>query len=154
MKNSLKLTGLAGMLALIMACTHNKVSSDVSVIIQADKDFSALSIKSGMKKAFTSYADSLTVLLRPGKYPIESKLAMMEAQKTVNDSLFTLSWTPLKGTISASGDLGFTYGIYILTPKDTAAAKVEKGTYVTIWKKQSDGSWKFCLDAGNEGLDK
>jgi ketosteroid isomerase-like protein len=26
------------------------------------------------------------------------------------------------------------------------------GTYTSIWKKQSDGTWKFVLDTGNEGV--
>ena len=47
-----------------------------------------------------------------------------------------------------AGDLGFTYGIYNLEIKDT----VLKGTYVSIWKKQKDGKWKFVLDSGNEGV--
>jgi ketosteroid isomerase-like protein len=28
------------------------------------------------------------------------------------------------------------------------------GTYISIWKKQSDGNWKFVLDSGNEGVGK
>ena len=27
-----------------------------------------------------------------------------------------------------------------------------RGTYVTIWKKQANGRWKFVLDSGNEGV--
>jgi ketosteroid isomerase-like protein len=27
------------------------------------------------------------------------------------------------------------------------------GTYVSIWKKQPDGKWKFILDSGNEGIE-
>jgi hypothetical protein len=31
-------------------------------------------------------------------------------------------------------------------------SKEEKnyGVYVTVWKKQSDNSWKFVLDGGND----
>jgi ketosteroid isomerase-like protein len=32
--------------------------------------------------------------------------------------------------------------------KDT----VLRGTYVSVWKKQKDGKWKFMLDTGNEGI--
>lgn len=28
-----------------------------------------------------------------------------------------------------------------------------KGTYVSVWKKDNKGEWKFVLDSGNEGLD-
>jgi ketosteroid isomerase-like protein len=38
------------------------------------------------------------------------------------------------------------------TIKDsTGAAKVYHGFYVTIWKKQADGSWKYVFDTGTDG---
>jgi ketosteroid isomerase-like protein len=66
----------------------------------------------------------------------------------LSDTAYTLSWQPMNAEISKSGDLGFTYGVYELSIKDS----VYKGTYVSIWKKQNDGSWKFVLDSGNEGI--
>ena len=61
-----------------------------------------------------------------------------------------MQWKPKGGTIAQSGELGYTYGLYVLKPagKDTTLY----GTYVSIWKKQTDGSWKFVLDSGNEGI--
>ncbi len=29
---------------------------------------------------------------------------------------------------------------------------IKKGTYVSIWKKNKEGVWKYVLDACNEGL--
>jgi ketosteroid isomerase-like protein len=46
-----------------------------------------------------------------------------------------------------SGDLGYTYELFTVTAKDTTM----QGTYVSIWKKQKDGNWKFVLDTGNPG---
>jgi ketosteroid isomerase-like protein len=52
--------------------------------------------------------------------------------------------------ISASGDLGYTYGTYEFRAvgKDGNPV-VEHGKYTSIWKKQRDGSWKVVLDMGN-----
>ena len=66
----------------------------------------------------------------------------------VNDSSYTLTWSPAGAGIATSEDLGYSYGIYKLELKDT----VLRGTYVSIWKKQKDGTWKFILDSGNEGI--
>jgi len=63
-----------------------------------------------------------------------------------------LTWKPDFSDIAASGDLGYTYGTYVFTSKDKdkdGRPIVEYGKYVTIWKKQSDGSWKVALDMGN-----
>jgi hypothetical protein len=43
--------------------------------------------------------------------------------------------------------LGYTYGNYQLK-MDTL---IEKGTYVSIWKKDENGHWKYVLDSGNQG---
>jgi len=46
--------------------------------------------------------------------------------------------------------MGYTYGIYALALNQNDSLSF--GTYVSIWKKQKDGTWKFVLDSGNEGL--
>ena len=35
---------------------------------------------------------------------------------------------------------------------DGKFVSMQRGTYVTIWKKDADGTWKWVLDSGNEGL--
>jgi ketosteroid isomerase-like protein len=116
-------------------------------MLQADRAFSVMSRQVGMKKAFMQYIDNEGVLLRPGHPPIVGAEAI-DYLSQVNDTAYTLTWKPSKGEVASSGDLGFTYGVYELKTKDT----VLNGTYVSIWKKQGDGDWKFVLDTGNEGI--
>lgn len=116
-------------------------------IIKADEAFSDLSKKEGMKKAFIEYIDNDGVLLRPGRLPVIGANAI-DFLSQVNDSSYTLTWSPAGAGIAASDDLGYSYGIYKLELKDT----VVRGTYVSVWKKQKDGKWKFVLDSGNEGI--
>ena len=118
-------------------------------MMDADRAFSKLSVAKGMKNAFLEYIDSNGVLLRPNKFPIIGADAI-DFLIQENDSTYTLQWKPENGAIAQSGELGYTYGLYALKPsgKDTTLY----GTYVSIWKKQSDGSWKFVLDSGNEGI--
>jgi ketosteroid isomerase-like protein len=118
-------------------------------MMDADRAFSKLSVEKGMKNAFLEYIDSNGVLLRPNQYPIIGADAI-DFLIQQNDSSYTLQWEPKNGAIAKSGELGYTYGLYKLQPKgkDTAIF----GTYISIWKKQADGSWKFELDSGNDGL--
>lgn len=53
---------------------------------------------------------------------------------------FSVSWTPAKASVSATGDLAYTTGTYDMT----MAGASEKGKYVTVWKKQSGGGWKVA----------
>src|SRR3954463_7979821 len=139
-------------ISVVTSCTMRMPAANVEEIMQADKDFSTLSQQQGMKKAFLAYMDSSAVMLSANHMPtIGNDLA--KHYNEVNDSNFILTWNPLNGSIAKSGDLGYTYGVYTFKLKngDTTA---HQGTYTTIWKKQGDGTWKFVLDTGNEGVGK
>jgi ketosteroid isomerase-like protein len=120
------------------------------MLIQTDEAFSDMSVSKGMKAAFIEYIDSNGVLLKPGRLPIVGAGAI-DYLIQQNDTGFTLNWQPQNAFVSKSADLGYTYGVYALHPKTIDT--VFYGTYVSIWKKQNDGKWKFVLDSGNEGID-
>ena len=62
----------------------------------------------------------------------------------------SLSWSPVKADMAASRDLGYTYGNYIFKSKDKDGKIVSSyGKYMSVWKKQKDGSWKVVVDMGN-----
>ncbi len=45
--------------------------------------------------------------------------------------------------------MGYTIGTYELTVEQDGASMVTVGKYVTLWKKQADGSWKVVVDCFN-----
>jgi ketosteroid isomerase-like protein len=144
-----RLTVLCIAIFFCAACTyHQDPAKQLRNLENTDLAFSSLSKQSGMKKAFREYIDPYAVLLRPNHNPIIGDNAIKYIQSQ-EDSAFTLTWKPEGGEIAESGDLGYTFGLYTLQTKDT----IMHGTYVTIWKKQNDGRWKFTLDAGNPGTD-
>ncbi len=62
----------------------------------------------------------------------------------------SLSWTPVRGDMAASGDLGYTYGNYVFKSRNRDGKIVSTyGKYMSVWKKQKDGSWKVAVDMGN-----
>jgi len=48
-----------------------------------------------------------------------------------------------------AGDFGFAHGTFFVsvTPKGGGAVKSKVGKYLTIFKKQADGSWKIYRDS-------
>ena len=121
-----------------------------SSLLKTDQAFSDLSVAKGMKAAFIEYIDSNGVLLRSGHLPIIGADAI-DFLIQQDDTEYTLNWQPQNAFVSKSADLGYTYGVYALQP--SVIDTVIYGTYVSIWKKQEDGKWKFVLDSGNEGID-
>jgi ketosteroid isomerase-like protein len=135
---------------VILSCVNDTKKSNQGVLLKTDREFSATSVKEGMFKAFLEYIADDGVILRNNSYPDIGKNKMKERFSGKSDTSFVLSWEPLYEKISENGDLGYTYGIYSETDKNTGV--IYKGTYVSIWEKQGDRNWKYVLDTGTEGL--
>jgi ketosteroid isomerase-like protein len=134
----------------ILSCSRADKKGSGGSLLRADRDFSDMSVKEGMFKAFLFYMAEDGVILRDNSYPSKGKEDLRKRFEGRSDTSFVLSWEPVYEKIAGSGDLGYTYGIH--SNLDKATGKVTKGTYITIWKKQPDESWKFVLDTGTQGL--
>jgi ketosteroid isomerase-like protein len=135
-------------LVLVVTTSYRFSSPGKEELMDMEKKFSDLCMRSGMKVAFLAFMDSTAVLLRPGHPPITGKAAA-EFVGGTGIGPGVLSWMPVAADLSASGELGYTYGIY--TVHDPSGDLT--GTYTTIWKKNAKGEWKFVLDTGNPGTE-
>jgi len=65
----------------------------------------------------------------------------------------TLHWQATKVEAARSGDMGYSMGTYEMSftgPDGNPAT--DHGKYVTIWRKQDDGTWKVVADIFNSDL--
>ena len=89
------------------------------------------------------------VMLNNGAAPVLGRAAIIKAANW-SPKDYQLSWTPTDVQMGPSGDIGYTWGHFEGHSKDANGNPVTtSGRYITIWKKQSDGSWKVVLDAGS-----
>ena len=58
---------------------------------------------------------------------------------------FSVAWKPANADVARSGDVGYTTGTYEMTMNGAN----DRGKYVSVWKKQSDGAWKVSDDIFN-----
>ena len=135
-------------IGVLFSCTETKPVADPKVLMDADIAFSDYSVKHGIQKAFIEFADDSVVLLKPKRMPIVGKLNLIMSYEGKSDSGVVLTWTPTKAIIAKSGELGYTYGFWTFVAKTDTS----KGTYMTVWKKDTNGHWKYIADTGNEGL--
>ncbi len=122
-------------------------------ILETDRQFSKFSVENSSSEAFYQFMDEAGIVLPQKGHPIIGKEAFGKqiSSRTETGSKSTLKWEPDSVEISQSGDLGYTFGRYESTVVDEQGVKTKTyGHYITIWKKQSDGSWKFVFDTGNE----
>lgn len=133
---------------VLFSCSENKPVADPRVLADADIAFSDYSVKHGIQKAFIEFAHDSVVLLKPKRLPIIGKKSLIESYADKSDSGVVLTWKPEKAFMAKSGELGYTYGFWtFISSSDTT-----QGTYLTIWKKDANGNWKYIADTGNEGL--
>lgn len=99
--------------------------------------------------AFASWFADDGVALGNGKPPLVGKVAI-EKSATWSPEAYQLTWTPTDGMIGPSGDMGYTWGHYEGHSKDANGNPVStSGRYLTIWRREKDGTWKVVLDAGS-----
>lgn len=139
------------LLALFAAgCKQAPPTNDVKEIMDADKAFSAMCAEKGMGEAFIAFAADDVVKLANRQKTIIGKQELIESfKKDPEDAKLKFTWEPLKADVS--GDIGYTYGRakIPLPPDSTGQSKTVYADYVTVWKKQKDGSWKYQTDGGN-----
>ena len=112
---------------------------------QWNKDFES---KDAAKLA-AHYTDD-AVLMNPGAPASAGKDAVRKTlTEMVADPALSLKFQASQVEVAKSGDLAYTHGAYAMTMTDPASKKVinDKGTYLTVYRKQADGSWKACQDA-------
>lgn len=136
---------------ILSACT-NKTKLTMTEkykaeVMKAEADFTQMAKEKGVSVAFLAFADEDAVLSRgkliKGKAEIK---AYFEAQ-SVNYKDLKLDWKPDFVDVSESGDLAYTYGSYtskVLT--NDGSVSNGSGTFHTVWKRQSNGEWKFVWD--------
>jgi Ketosteroid isomerase homolog len=123
-------------------------------ILAADRAFSALSVKEGAHAAFLAYITDDVRLFDGTRPPLIGKAAVAAyyAGEEKADPAYAkrrLEWTPAEAEVSPDGILGWTRGTWFFSsPKADGASLRLTGYYVTAWRRQSDGTYKVCLDIG------
>lgn len=118
---------------------------------QLEADFMKAAAEKGSSGYMSYYADDAAEVPN-GAAIIQGKVNIAKTMGFLDDKNNSLTWSPVGADISASGDLGYTYGTFEFRSKDKEGKPVaEHGKYTSIWKKQKDEGWKVVLDMGNAG---
>jgi len=101
-----------------------------------------------LEKSVANYADD-AILMTPGMPAAKGKDAIHAAWKDMlADPNGKLAFSTERVDVSASGDLASSKGSYTMTMTNPKTKKPveDKGSYLTVYKKQADGSWKAIED--------
>ncbi|WP_460503797.1 Cif family virulence factor, partial [Hymenobacter agri] len=98
-----------------------------------------------MKTAFLANAAPTALVVENGKL-VEASAAWNARPVKPNTRL---TWYPLLADVAQTGDLAYTTGPWTMLQNDRAQAA---GEYVTLWRKQPDGQWKYALNMSIERI--
>ncbi|HYH84537.1 MAG TPA: nuclear transport factor 2 family protein [Pyrinomonadaceae bacterium] len=112
-------------------------------VVEAEYAFAEYSIAHGMKDAFLRFAAPDGVIIR--RAPVN---AIELWTKTTPAPTGRLSWYPIFADVSHAGDLGYTTGPWEFRDKPDDKDASGNGHFITLWRKQSDGAWKYEFDMG------
>ena len=143
MQRSLRL--LAGCLGLaLVPLRAETLEQAVRDLATAERKFFETGQEKGTRAAFLEFLAPEAIVFRPG--PVNGQ----EAWSSRPESGLDLVWQPAFAAIARSGDFGYDTGPAKWRARKTDEKFTGHGQFVSIWKKQKDGTWKVALDCGIE----
>lgn len=156
MKLILALVTILYVASIVPSCTNSgKSVPEIELIGEddiatTDSLFSEMSQSQGLKAAMLFYMEDNAVIIRPNSNTLIGADAVNFLSE-LNDTDFKMTWKANRTIQSTGSDLGYAYGTYRIN-----SAKIDSiltGTYVHVWKKVEDGTWKFVLNSWNETVE-
>lgn len=120
-------------------------------MMAADSAFNDKAQTDGVAAAFEAYAAPDARMFRGEEKIVSGPAEIHDLMAEQYAHGGTLTWGPVEAVASDDGTLGFTHGRWAYeSPKaEDGTTRKATGSYVTVWRKQPDGAYKFALDIGN-----
>ena len=125
-------------------------ADDFQRMVAAERAFAAATREIGVRDGFLTFFadDAIDVVPVNGRLDVIKAKDRLRAQPSPSLPLLTqLTWEPKWGAISSAGDLGWLTGPYRI--HSTQGTDPDRhGAYFSIWRRQSDRTYKIALDIG------
>src|SRR5882724_746370 len=115
-------------------------------LVDTERAFARAAEEKGTRPAFIEFIADDGILFRPA--PVKGKQWLIDNPLPPSDKRALLSWQPSFAEVAHAGDLGYTTGPWQYKDDVHDAKPSAFGNFITVWKKQADGSWKFAADLG------
>jgi ketosteroid isomerase-like protein len=144
-----RLFGLSALLLplALAAATPDKAQLKAELARMEDA-FCAMAKEKGVLAAFEHFAAPDVAFIDTDPRQFRGLAAVRERMGTDQPGV-SLTWSALFTDVSDDGTLGYNYGRYeSRRPGLDGKESVRTGFFLTIWKRQPDGSWKYVMDNG------
>ncbi len=128
--------------------------SDVERLLRdLDVQWAKAAAAKDVEQTIGYYSDDAIVLP-----PNATGAATKEAIRNVWKDMFAspslvISWQPTRVQVGKSGEMAWVRGRYELTMNDERGKPIDdRGKYLEVWEKQTDGNWKCAAEMWNSDL--
>ena len=147
----------ATVIVTMIACADRVESDSRSLDEAAIREADAASVKAIAAKqvnATVSYYDEEASILMPNAPIVTGREEIRKAwEQMFATPGFNLAPKTTKVEVARSGDLAYSQGTYEFTANDPQGKPVnDRGKFVVVWKKQTDGAWKIVADIWNSDV--
>jgi len=159
----LSITGACACVIALVSCGQSDKavsngsprSSNVSAVA-ATTDAFHQTLRDNDLARFMSYVDTSAIIAPPGEPVLRGK---DNIGKWYKDFLANYRTTSLKlsnkeNFVGTDWAVEFGHFDWVLQPTDRSASVLDHGTYMQVWKRQADGSWRFAREVWNSSPEK
>jgi ketosteroid isomerase-like protein len=118
-----------------------------------DAKWSKAAAAKDVDQTIAFYSDD-AIVFPPNATSAATKEAIRNGWKEMLGSPgFVISWQPTKVQVGKAGEMAWVSGTYELTTNDPSGKpNNDRGKYLEVWEKQTDGNWKCRADMWNSDL--
>ena len=123
-----------------------KLKAEVAAMEDA---FCAMAQTAGISAAFEYFAapDVAFIDTDPREF---RGLAAVKKRMGGTPAGLKLTWSAMHTDVSDDGTLGYNWGRYeSRSPGPDGQERMHAGFFLTIWKRQPDGTWRYVMDNGS-----
>lgn len=148
MKKFIYLTLMLALVAFVSMGSANRMqeASALQAMVDTERSFAKMSEDQDTRSAFLAFIAEDGILFRPRA--VKGKQWLAEHPAPQSDKRPLLSWYPAVAGMARAGDMGYTTGPWEFKSDIHDAKAIAWGHFLTVWKRQPDGSWKFAIDLG------
>ncbi len=130
-------------IALVARADETDPLEAARVMLENEGKFVAMGLEQGTRAASLAFFADDGIIFEPG--PLNAKKTWTTRSDEGGPSA---KWQPVFAAIARSCDLGITTGPSEWRKQKDDEKPIGYGQYISVWKKQKDGTWKVVLDVG------
>ena len=143
---------LAGCSQLSMPTASNREAEE-RAIRDLDAEWTKAAAAKNVDQVIDFYADDASMFVPNEPIAMGKPAIRVEWTKLTTNPGYALTFSPSRVDVAKAGDMAYEFGVYSLMLNGPDGKPMnDRGKYVVVWKKQTDGKWKVVADIINTDL--